>query len=342
LPRSKRSADSGGLAAVWRRRGPLACLLFPVSLLFAALVAVRRALFHLGVLSRGTLPVPVVIVGNLSVGGTGKTPLVIHLAQAFRQAGRCPGIISRGYRGEAGDVVEVVRDSDPARVGDEPLLLAQRTGCPVFVGRDRSAAARALLAAYPDCDLLLSDDGLQHYRLPRAVEIAVFDERGVMNGWCLPAGPLREPVSRLTSVDAVVLNGCTRSPVPTIERPLFTMRLQGSVFHRLDDPRIECGAADLAGGVLHAVAGIGAPQRFFDQLRGLGMDFVEHPFADHHDFRPEDLAFAGGSILTTEKDAVKLARLSLSLAVWVLPVTAEVSPDIAAFVLEKLDGRPPA
>jgi tetraacyldisaccharide 4'-kinase len=330
------------LAAVWRQRGPLACLLFPVSLLFAALAAARRELFHLGILRPGTLPVPVVVVGNLSVGGTGKTPLVVHLAHALRQAGHRPGIISRGYRGEGGDVVEVAPDSDPARVGDEPLLLALRSGSPVFVGRDRCAAARALLVAHPDCDLLLSDDGLQHYRLPRAVEIVVFDERGVMNGWCLPAGPLREPVSRLKGVDAVVLNGPAASPALASGRPLFAMRLQGSVFHRLDDPTIECGAAELTGRTLHAVAGIGAPQRFFDQLRGLGMDFVEHAFADHHDFGTEDLAFACGSILATEKDAVKLARLSLSLPVWVLPVTAEVSPDLAAFVLEKLDGRPPA
>ena len=342
LPRSKRSADSGGLAAVWRRRGLLACLLFPVSLLFQALAAARCGLYQTGVLRRERLPVPVVIVGNLSVGGTGKTPLVIYLAQALRGAGRHPGILSRGYRGAAGNIAEVDTGSDPVIVGDEPLLLAQRSGCPVFVGRDRSAAARALLAAYPDCDLLLSDDGLQHYRLARAFEIAVFDERGVMNGWCLPAGPLREPVSRLQGVDAVVLNGRTVSPELASDRPLFAMHLQGNVFHRLDDPRIECGAADLAGGSLHAVAGIGAPQRFFDQLRGLGMDFIEHAFADHHDFHAEDIAFTGGSILTTEKDAVKLARLSLSLPVWVLPVTAEVSPDLAAFVLEKLNGRPPA
>ena len=289
-----------------------------------------------------SLPVPVVIVGNLSVGGTGKTPLVIHLAQRLRSLGRHPGIVSRGYRGTSTEVAEVLPDGDPSRFGDEPLLLARRSACPVFVGRDRSAAARALLEAYPDCDLLLADDGLQHYRLPRAVEIVVFDERGLMNGWCLPAGPLREPVSRLKDVDAVVLNGRSRSPVAGIDRPLFAMRLQGSVFHRLDDPRVECAAAELSGGVLHAVAGIGAPQRFFDQLRGLGIDFVEHAFADHHDFRSEELAFSGSSILTTEKDAVKLARLSLSLPVWVLPVTAEVSPDLAAFVLEKLDGRPPA
>jgi tetraacyldisaccharide 4'-kinase len=292
------------------------------------------------VLRRERLPVPVVIVGNLSVGGTGKTPLVIHLAQAMRRLGRRPGIVSRGYRREGGGVVAVSPGDDPADAGDEPLLLAQRSGCPVFVGRDRSAAARALLAANPGCDVLLSDDGLQHYRLPRAVEIVVFDERGVMNGWCLPAGPLREPVSRLRGVDAVVLNGCAAWPAPATDRPLFTMSLRGDMFRRLDDPRVECGAAELAGGTLHAVAGIGAPKRFFEQLRGMGLGFAEHAFPDHHDFRAADLGFAGDAILTTEKDAVKLARLSLPLPVWVLPVTAVVSPDLAAFVLEKLDGHP--
>ena len=342
MPPSKHNADPRGLAAIWRRRGPLACLLFPVSLLFTALAAVRRTCFGLGLLRPERLTVPVVIVGNLSVGGTGKTPLVIYLAQALRRAGRLPGIISRGYRGAVNDIAEVVPGSDPATVGDEPLLLAQRSDCPVFVGRDRSSAARALLAIHPECDVLLSDDGLQHYRLPRAVEIAVFDERGVMNGWCLPAGPLREPVSRLKGVDAVVLNGDAASPAPAIDRPLFAMRLEGNVFHRLDDARIECGAGDFMGEPLHAVAGIGSPKRFFDQLRGMGLDFVEHAFDDHHDFRAEDVAFAGGTILTTEKDAVKLARLSLSLPVWVFPVTAAVSPDLAAFVLEKLNGRPSA
>ncbi|MDP2821437.1 MAG: tetraacyldisaccharide 4'-kinase [Sulfuritalea sp.] len=339
---------------MWRRRGPLACLLFPFSLLFLALVALRRALYRVGFLRGEGLPVPVVIVGNITVGGSGKTPLVIHLASALRALGRHPGIVSRGYRGDATSAAEVTAGSDPAVVGDEPLLLARRTGCPVFVGRDRPAAARALLAGYPQCDVILADDGLQHYRLKRDVEIAVFDERGMMNGWCLPAGPLREPVSRLTQVDAVVLNDravtCPRSgisgtqsaPAPTLDRPIFAMRLLGESFHRLDDPRITCGPADLAGRKLHAVAGIGAPQRFFDHLRGMGLGFAGHSFADHHDFCADDLAFAGDAILTTEKDAVKLGRLSLSLPVWVLPVTADVSPDLAAFVLEKLNGHPSA
>jgi len=307
-----------------------------------ALVALRRAMYRAGFLDRERLPVPVVVIGNITVGGTGKTPLVIYLASALRALGRRPGIVSRGYRGDATQVIEATTGSDPGVVGDEPLLLAGRSGCPVFVGGDRVAAARALLAAHPECDVILADDGLQHYRLFRDVEIAMFDQRGVMNGWFLPAGPLREPVSRLARVDAMVLNGIAVPPAPTLDRPVFVMHLLDESFHRLDDPRATCSAADLAGKTLHAVAGIGAPQRFFDRLKTMELSFAEHPFADHHSFCEADLALAGDAILTTEKDAVKLARLRLPLPVWVLPVTAEVSPDLAAFVLEKLDGQPSA
>jgi tetraacyldisaccharide 4'-kinase len=340
LPPSRRNAETGGLAAVWRRRGLPACLLFPFSLIFKGLVALRRGLYRTGVLRRERMPVPVVIVGNITVGGTGKTPLVIDLALALRARGRHPGIVSRGYRGRSGDVIEVSAASDPGVAGDEPLLLARHSGCPVFVGRDRVAAARSLLASYPECDLIIADDGLQHYRLERDVEIALFDERGVMNGWALPAGPLREPVSRLARVDAMVLNGTAVSPAPTLVAPTFWMRLLGDSFHRLDEPLTTCSAAELAGKKLHAVAGIGAPQRFFDHLNGMGLAFSEHSFPDHHEFCKEDLVFSGDAILTTEKDAVKLARLGLSMPVWVLPVKADVKPDLAAFVLEKLNGRP--
>jgi len=295
-------------------------------------------MYRRGLLRSVRLPVPVVVIGNLTVGGTGKTPLAIHLAQGLRRLGRYPGIVSRGYRGDTAQVAEVTTASDPGAVGDEPLLLAQRCGCPVYVGRDRAAAARALLAAHPECNVILADDGLQHYRLARDVELALFDERGVMNAWPLPAGPLREPVARLAQVDAVVLNGCTVPPAPTSGKPVFLMQLRGERFHRLDDPLTTCRTADLLGRQLHAVAGIGSPQRFFDRLGKMGLSFAAHSFADHHKFCAQDLAFAGDAILTTEKDAVKLARLSLPLAVWVLPVNAEVSPDLAAFVLEKLNG----
>jgi len=339
LPPSRRNAESGGLAATWRRRGPAACLLLPFSLLFIMFAGIRRALYGIGLLHRERLPVPVVVVGNITVGGTGKTPLVIYLARALRALGRHPGIVSRGYGGDTADVAEVLPGSDPGAVGDEPLLLARRSACPVFVGGDRAAAGRSLLARHPQCDVIIADDGLQHYRLERDVEIAMFDERGVMNGWSLPAGPLREPISRLVNVDAVILNGIAVPPAPTLDRPVFAMRLPGDIFHRLDDPLMTCRAADLAGKKLHAVAGIGSPRRFFDQLTAMGLGIAEHAFVDHHTYRAEDLAFAGDAILTTEKDAVKLARLSSPLPVWVLPVTAEVSPDLAEFVLEKLNGR---
>lgn len=284
------------------------------------------------------MPVPVVVVGNLTVGGTGKTPLVIRLAQDLRKRGRRPGIISRGYRGGGTGVTEVGSAADPALVGDEPVLLARRAGCPVYVGRDRTAAAQALLSRYPDCNVILSDDGLQHYRLRRDIEIVVFDERGTMNGWCLPAGPLREPLSRLFEVDAVVGNGIAVPPAPTFGCRAFSMRLTVGDFFRLDDPTVRCAASDLVGARLHAVAGIGSPRRFFDQLIEIGLRASEHPFPDHHAYCDSDLEFAGDAVLTTEKDAVKLERICLSLPVWVLPVTAESSPDLAAFVLEKLDG----
>jgi tetraacyldisaccharide 4'-kinase len=220
-------------------------------------------------------------------------------------------------------------------VGDEPLLLARRTNCPVYVGVDRAAAAQALLAENPDCDLILCDDGLQHYRLARTVEIAVIDRRGLMNGWPLPAGPLREPARRLKSVDAIVLNGGTNSPVADV--PVFRMQLTGERFHRLEDPRITCMASDLTGSKLHAVAGIGEPQRFFDQLSGLGLDFAAHPFPAHHRYNSTDLSFTGDAILMTEKDALKCGGLT-TLPIWVLPVEARIEPDLARFVLEKIDG----
>ncbi|MCF8177999.1 MAG: tetraacyldisaccharide 4'-kinase [Sulfuritalea sp.] len=318
----------------------MACLLFPGSIIFFVLVAGRRALYRLGFLPRIRLPVPVVVIGNINVGGTGKTPMVIHLAHALRSKGRRPGIISRGYLGNAGSVAEVSPRSDPGKVGDEPVLLAQRSDCPVFVGGDRVAAAKALLAANPACDVILSDDGLQHYRLERDVEIAMFDAGRLQNGWMLPAGPLREPMTRLSQVDAVVVSHSPVLPAPTFECPAFDMSLKGDIFVRLDTSSMTCGASDLKGKVLHAIAGIGEPRHFFELLSGLGLSFSEHPFDDHHHYQVEDIGFSDGAILTTEKDAVKLARLKLSLPIWVLPVTADVSPALTEFVLEKLNGYP--
>lgn len=328
MPPSKRSIESA-----WQRRGPLAWLLLPVSLIFYLAAALRRLLFRLGMTETVRLSVPVVVVGNITAGGAGKTPLVIWLATEMVRRGRRPGVVSRGHGG-SGEILEVQVDGDAARVGDEPLLIRRRTGVPVFVGRDRVAAARALLTAYPDCDLLLCDDGLQHYRLGRDVEIAVVDGRGLMNGWPLPAGPLREPAARLATVDAVVANGWSGPAA-------FRMALHGDRFHKLGAADEARGAAELTGRRLHAVAGIGDPGRFFRHLEALGLAFVAHPFPDHHPYAAADLAFEGDAILTTEKDAVKFDALA-RLPVWVLPVAAVVEPDLAQFVLEKLDGSPSA
>jgi tetraacyldisaccharide 4'-kinase len=330
LPPSRRSVE-----AAWQRRGAPAWLLLPLSFAFLALIRLRRILYRAGVLPSVRLPVPVVVIGNITAGGAGKTPLVLRLVDELVRRGRHPGVVSRGYGGSAGGVREVSHGDTPAEVGDEPLLIKRRANCPVFVGRDRAAAGQALLAAHPECDLILCDDGLQHYRLARDVEIAVVDRRGFWNGWLMPAGPLREPVSRLASVDAVVANGWSGAAG-------FRMALIGDRFVPLAG-KVSHGdtPSDFAGQRLHAVAGIGEPQRFFDHLETLGLRFEAHPFPDHHAYVAGDLDFQGDAILTTEKDAVKFGALA-SLPVWVLPVAATVTPDLAQFILERIDGRPPA
>jgi tetraacyldisaccharide 4'-kinase len=324
-----------------------AWLLLPLAFLFRLLSVLRRLAYRRGWLASVRLPVPVVVIGNIVAGGAGKTPLSLWLAQRLRAAGRRPGIVSRGY-GRTTEGVMAVKvgagGTAADMVGDEPLLLAQRSGCPVFVGADRAAAAQALLAAHPDCDLILCDDGLQHYRLARDIELAVLDRRGLMNGWLLPAGPLREPPSRLREVDAVVLNELAQTPIAIAHVSRFAMRLEGAHFYRLDAPTTRCTVDELFGRRLHAVAGIGEPQRFFDHLTGLGLSCIPHAFPDHHRYTAADLDFAGDAILTTEKDALKCAGLS-ALPIWVLPVDAHVEPDLARFVqdlLEKIDGPAPA
>jgi tetraacyldisaccharide 4'-kinase len=335
LPPSRRSADI--LARLWRGRGPGALLLSPLAFVFAALARMRRAAYRAGWLAVERLPVPVVVVGNIVAGGAGKTPLTLWLAQRLRAAGRRPGIVSRGYGRDGRGVLEVKVGAGGTvveAVGDEPLLLARRSGCPVFVGADRAAAARALLAAYPDRDLILCDDGLQHYRLARDIEIAVVDRRGLMNGLPMPAGPLREPVQRLGQVDALVLNDAAAVPADGV--PAFRMRLEGARFHRLGDPSCVCVPEDLHGQKLHAVAGIGEPQRFFDHLAALGLQCAHHAFPDHHRYVEADFDFDGDAILMTEKDALKCGGLAAP-PIWVLPVEAKIEPDLARFVLDILE-----
>ena len=327
---------AGWLQRQWferRRLSPALWLLLPLAWLFAFLSRLNRWRAR-----PVRLPVPVIVVGNITVGGAGKTPLTIWLSRQLAARGRRPGIVSRGYGSNAAQPRPVLPSASPGEVGDEPILLARRAQVPVWVGRDRAAAAQALLAAHPDVDILLCDDGLQHYRLARDVELAVFDGRGAGNGWRLPVGPLREPMARLLTVDAVICNGLREPRIPA-DVPIFDMRLQAGEFYRLDEPQRRCRADELLGRPLHALAGIGDPGRFFRTLEGLGLRFEAHPFPDHHAYTAADLAFAqSGILLMTEKDAVKCHGLTAG-ETWVLPVEAELAPALIDLVMEKLRGR---
>ncbi len=327
----------------WYRITPLHLILYPASLVFRALVALRRELYLSGFLPRHQLLLPVVVVGNISVGGTGKTPLTLALAEQLIERGWHPLIISRGYGRTTNKPQPVSRSGTAAQVGDEPLLMAKRDLCPVWVGADRVAAAHAALQACPQCDIVLCDDGLQHYRLQRDVEIAVVDGmRQYGNGLMLPAGPLREPVSRLRSVDAVVVNGGDAAGQE------YPMNLGGGIFYNLLDPGQTATAADFSKptddfhkGKVHAAAGIGNPQRYFQHLESLGITFTPHAFPDHHAYRAADLSFADcDAILLTEKDAVKCAGFA-DARYWVLRVDAQIPPTLIDHLLRKIDPHGP-
>jgi tetraacyldisaccharide 4'-kinase len=312
----------------WYRRGLLAWILWPVSLAFMACVCVRRLLYLMGIFKSAHPGIPVIVVGNLTVGGSGKTPLVIWIAELLRGKGWSPGIVSRGYGGSVAEPRAATLASRPEEVGDEPVLLARRSGCPVWVGPDRVAAAAALRKAHADVNVLVLDDGLQHYAMRRDLEIAVVDARGFGNGFLLPAGPLREPRSRLRGVDAVISHEFSAGG--------FAMRLEGDTVHRMTDARERRPLRSFAGQRVHAVAGIGEPERFFRQLGKAGIDVVPHPFPDHHPFTPRDLEFGDDApVLLTEKDAVKL-RGAARPGWWVLPVSAQLDPAFGPWLLNRL------
>ncbi len=315
-----------GIEQHWYRDTFLSRLLAPLGWLYCFLAVVRRALYRRHVLHSTHPGVPVIIVGNLTVGGSGKTPLVIWLARFLKEHGRKPGIVTRGYGGSAADWPQTVTpESDPDAVGDEPVLLAREAGCPVVADPDRVRGARRLVQTL-GCDIIVSDDGLQHYRLARDLEIAVIDgARRFGNGRCLPAGPLREPLSRLSTVDARITLGAPQAGE-------WGMALTTRTFHRLDAPEITAEADRFGSQPVHAVAGIGNPARFFEHLRSLGLQVIEHPFPDHHRFRAEELQFRdGGEILMTQKDAVKCERLA-GVTGWVLAVTAQPDPALGDFL----------
>jgi tetraacyldisaccharide 4'-kinase len=332
------SKVSRSLTALWYGNSPLRWGLFPLALVYQGLARLRRAAYQRGTLKTVELPVPVVVVGNVTVGGTGKTPFVIWLAAQLQKRNLRVGIVTRGYRGKARDWPRVVTStSDPLEVGDEPVLLARRTGCPVVAGPDRVAAAQRLLAEQP-VDVLISDDGLQHYRLARRFEIAVVDGvRGMGNGLCLPAGPLREPAGRIGEVDAIVVNGGDWGHAGVFRAHTVVAGVQ-RVTNR--EPRT---LESFKGATVHAVAGIGNPQRFFDLLDEAGLDVLPHPLEDHAEIGPEQLTFEEpGAVLVTEKDAVKCEAFAHA-NVWSVVVDLQFDADKTArlmrLVLRDVEGR---
>ncbi len=326
-----RNSFASWIEQQWVRISPWQLLLMPLSWLFYLLSASRRLCYRLGILKSYRTQVPIIVIGNITVGGTGKTPLVIWLTDQLKRAGFTPGIISRGYGVNNHQSIEVSLGSLPSEVGDEPVLLMRRTGCPVFVNIDRVFAAKSLLQGHPACNVIISDDGLQHYRMQRDIELVVVDAtRGFGNQMLLPAGPLREPVSRLKQVDAVIYNG------KPVDLAGFEMSLQAKTIRRVDDPRIEASLDVLENVPIKAVAGIGNPKRFFQQLRELELVIEEHMFPDHYAYRPEDLAFAGDAVvLMTEKDAVKCAAFAKQNW-WYLPVDALLDKALADYIVQKL------
>ncbi|MBA4741195.1 MAG: tetraacyldisaccharide 4'-kinase [Azoarcus sp.] len=330
--------------AFWRRRGALALTLLPLAGLFASLAALRRTAYRRGWLPADAPGVPVIVVGNIAVGGSGKTPVVQWLIDVLRVAGFSPGIVSRGHGGSERGPALVPADGDAARFGDEPVLLARVSAAPLVIGRDRPAAVRRLLEAHPQCDVVVADDGLQHYRLARQIEIAVVDEFQLGNRLRLPAGPLREGLSRLAEADLVFAHGPLSASVRSAagEVPVFDMRLHGDELVSIDGTR-RVALTHFAGRRVHAIAGIGRPQRFFDQLSCAGLEVVGHAFPDHHAYRPEDLAMASDEPkILTSKDAVKCAAFAPP-GTWVLPVRACIDAAASQLIVEKLThGIPPA
>jgi tetraacyldisaccharide 4'-kinase len=274
---------------------------------------------------------PVLVVGNFTAGGTGKTPLVIAIARELAVRGWRPGIVSRGYGRRGQGPVRVEVDTPASECGDEPKLIRERSGSPVFVDRDRVAAARAAIAA--GCDVVIADDGLQHARLARDVEIEVIDgERGYGNGLLLPAGPLRE---KPRAVDFRVVNGEPTALV-TLAPGEVSMRLRLCEAASLSDDSQRRKLAAFAGAPVHAVAGIGNPARFFAALRAAGLQLREHPFPDHHDYESDDFRDLQGTVLMTEKDGVKCRGLGLADA-WVVPAEAELPPGFLAALAARLE-----
>ncbi len=338
------------LQRAWLRRGATALALWPLSMVFAMLVALRQTLYRTQLLRPQVLPVPVVVVGNLIAGGAGKTPTVMAVVRWLQACGHTPGVISRGHgrRSDASAVMEVHPTTAATEGGDEPLLLRLRLGVPVFVGVDRVAAARMALAAHPDIDVLVSDDGLQHMRLPRVAQVVVFDDRGAGNGWMLPAGPLREPLTPHVPPNTVVLYNASQ-PSTAWPGHLARRRLAGLV--ALADwwagqaATMPCLAALSASRTpVLAAAGVSQPERFFSMLRAAGLEITPLPLPDHHDYTTLPWPADATDVVVTEKDAVKLrpeylAAQGASTRIWVAPLDFSASAAFDAALLALLPSR---
>lgn len=320
----------------WYRRSLtiLAIILLPLSWLFKGLVTLRRFLYRHHIIKSFRFEVPVIVVGNITVGGTGKTPLVIWLAHFLVAQGLRPGIVTRGYGGKK--ILEypcrVTSEITPAMVGDEAVLLAERSACPVVVYKNRVLAVKDLLA-HTDCNIVITDDGLQHYRLARDIEIAVVDaERELGNRCFLPAGPLRESPSRLKKVDFVVQHG-------KMQHGLLTMQLVGNDLFSLTDKTLKVACQDFTHKVVHAVAGIGHPKRFFATLREKGLEVIEHVFPDHYLYAADDFQFADAlPIIMTEKDAVKCKSFA-DQRFWCMPVDVNIDKAFQVALLASLNEK---
>jgi len=329
------------LHRVWYEGASSYQALLPLSGLYWLLITLRRCLYSVGILGRHKAIVPVVVVGNITAGGTGKTPVTIWLSCELRSRGFNPGIVSRGYGGsKSSSSMRVDLASDPEIVGDEPVLLAKRTGCPVVVDANRARAAQMLVA--DGVDVIIADDGLQHYRLDRTYEICVIDgSRGLGNRLLLPAGPLRETIDRLGEVDQVLINGhpgAGSEEISAVEQNAIVFELIAVEVTRLNRS-LTRPIERFAGTTVHGVAAIGNPIRFFDMLRAHGMQVIEHSFQDHAKLSRSILQFGDNfEVLMTEKDAVKLANVS-SDKYWAVPVDLKIDPLLAGPWLEQIESR---
>ncbi|VAW91884.1 Tetraacyldisaccharide 4'-kinase [hydrothermal vent metagenome] len=314
----------------WYNQSKITFFLKPLSWLFCCVVFFRSYLYRFNILKSYKLNVPVIIVGNLTVGGNGKTPLVIWLANKLKQSGYRPGIISRGYGGLAKKWPQQVRpDSDPSIVGDEAIVISRQTACPMAVGPNRVETGRALVK-YSNCDIVISDDGMQHYRLKRDIEIAVINNNTKFgNELCLPAGPLREPISRLELVNFVVMNGGENDNA-------YNMQYKGTKLHSLRSDEI-IDLSEFENQRVHAVVAIANPECFFLNLQQKNMKLVKHVYLDHYSFKAIDLEFEDDfPIIMTEKDAVKCHRFDIKNC-WYLPIECEISNSLELSILNKLE-----